>query len=545
MTGPVLHLTKCTMDDLNLEHLLGRGYFPKELPPCFCAEQFAQFVASNDSFREKILNLSGEREALTYGLTLPGPRVRDLAIIHPVSQARLADEILEAKDEIRSRIDTVDLSLSKPSTANQRAVKPELSGAQITQRRLGAQRNARYYLKCDVAACYHAIYTHSIPWALHGKEEGKENRHDNGLAGNRLDGALRSGMHGQTTGIPVGPDTSLVLAELVLSAVDREFRERFGEVDGFRFMDDYFLVFEERSNAEKALNDLTSALRRYELRLNAKKTELGRVPASIETTWVTKLRRTSLRGGADAQRELENYFSLAIELKNTFPNELVFRYALGRLHRDFSGWRNVDWKPLQNFLGMVIRSELGSLPTALQLVKKLRRVEDEFENSPRVLRASSTGQTVDTDLLRNILANHAIWATKAGYEHEVLWCLWGLFHLELEAPDEMTEAVREFDHPFVKLLLLWGREEGLTDSELNFDAAASPEEAFEGQNWLLNYEALTRGWLADDEISVNDHEVFGSLNDANVQFLDFNVPDQDESPERDVDGDRPGEFASY
>jgi len=55
------------------------------------------------------------------------------------------------------------------------------------------------------------------------------------LTGNKLDKALRELNDGQTHGIPIGPDISLLVAEALLAATDRELLQRCaGLVRGFR-----------------------------------------------------------------------------------------------------------------------------------------------------------------------------------------------------------------------------------------------------------------------------------------------------------------------
>ena len=76
-----------------------------------------------------------------------------------------------------------------------------------------------YELKTDISWFYPTIYTHTIPWALHGKKNAKDDSSDD-LFGNVLDKNIRNCRHGQTTGIPIGPDTSLIIAEIVSCAID-------------------------------------------------------------------------------------------------------------------------------------------------------------------------------------------------------------------------------------------------------------------------------------------------------------------------------------
>jgi len=78
----------------------------------------------------------------------------------------------------------------------------------------------------DLTDCYGAIYTHSVAWAVHGKEEAKEKRNDKNLIGNQIDGHLQDMSHGQTNGIPQGSTLMDFVAELVLGYADLELRRK-------------------------------------------------------------------------------------------------------------------------------------------------------------------------------------------------------------------------------------------------------------------------------------------------------------------------------
>lgn len=73
----------------------------------------------------------------------------------------------------------------------------------------------KYMLQTDIQNCYGSIYTHSIAWALHGKEFAKENRGKRHL-GNAIDAFICDMSYGQTNGIPQGSVLMDLIAELVL-----------------------------------------------------------------------------------------------------------------------------------------------------------------------------------------------------------------------------------------------------------------------------------------------------------------------------------------
>ena len=86
------------------------------------------------------------------------------------------------------------------------------------------------------------IYTHSIPWAIHGKSTAKANL-GHALYGNLIDACVRNSQDQQTLGIPIGPRSSDLIAETIGAALDRELQERLGSLRGTRYIDDFHLYF--------------------------------------------------------------------------------------------------------------------------------------------------------------------------------------------------------------------------------------------------------------------------------------------------------------
>jgi hypothetical protein len=65
---------------------------------------------------------------------------------------------------------------------------------------------------------------------MHGKAASKKDTSSNSptVNFNKLDWCLRRGQDGQTIGIPIGPDTSRIIGELICSAIDGKLRSYAG-----------------------------------------------------------------------------------------------------------------------------------------------------------------------------------------------------------------------------------------------------------------------------------------------------------------------------
>jgi hypothetical protein len=284
-----------------LQNLLQKGYFPRELPPPFKTDSYANHVlgaAAAWSAGEK----SKWRRCVAHNLARPGGLRRPLKIPNPVSYFVLAELISNHWPEIRMHTWKQRLSASRPYvlTNSSRSIIPRYHYGELPRIRNLRRRGHKYLLSSDIDQFYPSIYTHAIPWALHTKTTCKAELRRPGrgahLLGNQLDKATQAMNDGQTRGIPIGPDTSLVLAEILLAAVDDALINQFGPlVRGFRYVDDYELSCVKLSDAEKLLTALQGLLGEYELLINPRKTSLIELPAPLLDNWSVDLSKFVIR----------------------------------------------------------------------------------------------------------------------------------------------------------------------------------------------------------------------------------------------------------
>src|SRR5262249_36909651 len=208
---------------------------PKELPPTFHTSSFADYVSKQGGLTFKGGNAPISRPAV-HSLGRSGHVRRNLKICNPFNQYELAEILVVGADEIQRHLDSATLSASRPvaDSFRRRALVPNHTGNDLPLLRAETRAVGRHLLKADIARFYHTIYTQSGPWALHGKSWAKANR--TAGIGNEIDRALRNAQDGQTLGIPVGPDSSLVIAEIIATAVDARLPRG---MRGFRYIDDY------------------------------------------------------------------------------------------------------------------------------------------------------------------------------------------------------------------------------------------------------------------------------------------------------------------
>ncbi len=136
-------------------------------------------------------------------------------------------------------------------------------------------------LKLDISKCFDSIYTHSLAWAMIGKNHVKENLgiSKSTFAG-KFDRLMQRMNYNETNGIIIGPEFSRIFAEILLQSVDKKVELQLRDVcklknrvdyEIFRYVDDYFIFYNEEEDKDKITETLQHALKEYKLYLNSAK----------------------------------------------------------------------------------------------------------------------------------------------------------------------------------------------------------------------------------------------------------------------------------
>ena len=150
------------------------------------------------------------------------------------------------------------------------------------QRSIALSLEYQYMAKTDISDCYGAIYTHSIVWALHGKDVAKKTSGQT-LLGNSIDSYLQDMHSRQTVGIPQGSVLSDLIAEMVLGYADlllsRELENdsmlKDCEYKILRYRDDYRIFATSREGAHSILLKLMNVLSDLNFKLGPAKTSMS------------------------------------------------------------------------------------------------------------------------------------------------------------------------------------------------------------------------------------------------------------------------------
>lgn len=469
-----------------IHDFLAHGFFPRELPPCFTTVSFADAVGAQTGI------LAGDprtAKLCVHNLARAGTLRRRLGIVNPVHYYRLVEQIVANWTAIANHINTSSFSFSKPTSAELfRAVVPAKMFDDMEQARLVVRARAPLIVRTDINQFYGSIYTHSIPWALHTKAIAKQQRQNPALFGNALDRCVQNAQDGQTIGVPIGPDTSLVIAEVILASVDQELAHYVVATGACRQVDDYEVRANDRVDAERVLGNLQHALNQYELVLNPKKTKILDLPCPFADKWRHDVRRYRFRKHPTSQHyDLLAYYDLAFRVASESPDSAVVKYAVSRMRRIRIHPDN--WLMHERFLHQAMLAEPGVTPEAIS----------------QLIRFQSFGMQLDLPGLAEVVDQQIRFHAPQGHGTEVAWGIWTALALDLPLTEAATDAAEAMDDSVVALLLLDAETQGQLPRAIDparWAEFMTTDELY-GEQWLLSYESRLKGWRASS--GVNDH----------------------------------------
>ncbi len=173
----------------------------------------------------------------------------------------------------------------------------------------------------DMSRCFDSIYTHTIAWALTGKEAAKRSLKAHSF-GMRFDELMQHANRGETSGIPIGPEVSRIFAEIILQRVDSEMVSAMQSNHHLklnrdftirRYVDDIVIFGSSEEVIRLAQDEYVDALRCYNLNLNEQKTVHLRRPFATQKSRV--IRECSIQSEAFLSRFMQPGPSYSITLK--------------------------------------------------------------------------------------------------------------------------------------------------------------------------------------------------------------------------------------
>lgn len=419
---------------------------------------------------------------------------RNIHITHPIPQALLVREMANNWSTIQKWLSRQEFSEDEivVSQAFPRAIK----GINFPLHRAKTdyiEATADWLVKTDITRFYPSLYTHSITWAAYGKErvKGALKAYEGSLA-DRLDVLVRSCNRNQTVGIPIGPETSRILAEIISSRIDSEFHMYFWDTSGKnsnnnfsavdRLQDDWIIGTKTLERAEIALSIITRCYREYGLDINGAKTTVKHVMSSEKASWISEISGfLSHRRGALFGTRLREFLSLCLRLQLDAPADPVLNYALSIIEgRKF---RAEDLEAVETFLLKAAAIAPISLDRICRIVLNIDYETGKLSKNRLVKRF--------VELAERHMENGSL--------YEVIWLLFTVRGLKQPFHSKkIIEQSETTQSSALRLLLLDMDQLGLSikpppkriwESEISIDRCLSD------WTWLYAYESVRKGWL--------------------------------------------------
>ncbi|OJW77623.1 MAG: hypothetical protein BGO69_07310 [Bacteroidetes bacterium 46-16] len=540
---------------MNLTDLLNKGYFPKELPPCFTTTEFAskfaqvnidllaneanalsvvlQKIQNNRVLSQPTKDEEKARAKQTFKnrlkfsdcvqFTIPkvGLTRNTIKIPNPLHQGKLSECIVSNYNSIERLFGESNLSTTKPiiETAHgegKRAVTHENYGY-FKEQSIIKSFSYPVYLKTDIAKFYSSIYTHTVPWVTFGgKDRYKRNRdlHKSdinkvtSIYGDSIDDALTWCQNQQTMGIPIGPDSSLIVAEIIACHIDKllEGHLKRKKIDwiGFRYYDDYSMFFHSELDAQTALSELRNVLADFELKINDEKTVIGISANELEKDWALALKSFFFRPAESDQREdIWSFFSIAFKYAKEYPKESVLKLALNKF--TFVRIEKENWDFFESLLFRLGLTE----PSSLSKLSKILISYSTLVNKKKL-----------KIFCYELINRHAAKSN----DYELTWAVWLLKEFELFPTKEIYTAIFKSKSVCASLIALELLSQNTSIKTFDY---SDLEKLFTIENlnkqfWLLIYECIYKQWLRHviPSTIVTNHFYFNTLKKNNVFFYD-------------------------
>jgi hypothetical protein len=325
------YMNEITKDEL-FEGLLGYGMFAEKIPPIFTSEPLYDYcIANGYSWLNEKAHSAISYESMR-NISIP----RILSIPYPTTYVNQCKFVSDNWDDLQLHfLEKTESDTFKKSQIHIRKMNDKKELFEMNYKDFDSKYGlleteisigAKYIVKADISNCFPSIYTHAISWALAGIEEAKKNQKDTSKWYNQLDFHTRALKDNETHGVLIGPHSSNLISEIILVAVDNELqRYKFT-----RCIDDYTCFVPSQQDAETFLIDLAKALKKYDLLLNHKKTEILKLPLSSVESWVTALKSFEIPDKIGVTF-LRRYLDTAIDLANETSNIAVINFAIKTL----------------------------------------------------------------------------------------------------------------------------------------------------------------------------------------------------------------------
>lgn len=505
------------------ENLLRNEFFPAELPVCFntndlanCAQDAINAAKSFGREYSVPLKYSGYKSEASR---------RKFAVPNPYHYCKIVDLIIRNETDIAAILKKSKYSLTAPID---KKIKPTEAYAKKskciadTKKEIENQyQNNRYEIRLDISSFFDNVYTHSIPWAMHGIAYAKRNRKDNALLGNQLDKQMRAMNYDQTNGILVGNAASRIVSEIILCTIDEQIQKKFPDISCRRFVDDYYIYTQDRAQVQEIISFIRVSLAQYELSFNENKIQINESPFLYGKPWVEQIKQY-------IHLQPDIFLSKLIMEYNTYKDIAIIKYGLKVISQ--CRYTNENWSSMQSrLINLWVR-----FPSLSDRIMPIL-----WHNKAKLSKAA----------LKNAIYSVINESIILKREQELVWAVWFIKVFEVKVAQSYVIDVLKSASDLAIIIMLdiiyKNGQQGITKIKQQmsklYDDLASDDIDDKGQantllwtsHWLLAYEADRNKWLNVDGKTfqyARKNQFFKELITRKVKFYDtdFEYPEPDE-----------------
>lgn len=496
----------------DLKRLLQCEFFPAELPPCFSSDDLAanaQYVIQASAMVTREYSVP-----LIYSGYKSEAARRKFAVPNPYHYCKAVDFIVQQQSSLKPIFQRSPYSLTAPMDQPPKATEPYAKrSSTIAETKQAIEllyQDNRYEIRLDINSFFDNIYTHSIPWAIHGISMAKKKKNDRLLLGNQLDKHIRSLNYDQTNGILVGNALSRIVSEIILCTVDRQIYERFPDISCCRFVDDYYIYTRRSTQVQEIIAFIRRCLSNYELNFNESKLQITESPFLYGKPWVEQIKQY-------IHLQPDVFLSKLIMEYNTFKDIAITKYGLSVIAQ--CRYSAVNWPAMQSRL----------INLWVRFPSLSDRILPIFWKNKALLKTRAFKMAIYSVIDESLLLNR---------EQELVWAVWFIKVFNIQISQDYMVRILQSSNELAIIIMLdlvcssgaKNKPKILQQRKRIRDELIADDKNYRGENntlmwtshWLLAYEATRAKWLnlpnEDPFEFARKNTFFRELLAANVKF---------------------------
>lgn len=545
---------------MNLSRIIEKGYFPKEFPPPFNTIEFGKkspYILRNwnvvDGNMQNRIGTETAKQAKTryretkskystsklfeFNIAKGQYSRRKIEVPHPQTYFFLCQEIVNNWKLVNETFRLSKFSESRliSETKTKRSVRTKSkSWSKFKNNLTEISFNYKVQLKIDITNYYASIYTHSIPWSMLGKETSKKYfkiKNDDSARFNtlittdidaqkyeladKIDTLVRNCNDRQSVGLPIGPDSSFILSEMLGSRLDNEIENSIKDIDYkcIRYYDDYYFYTNNVGDSETILKKVQKVFYEYKLEINENKVNIKQLPYFQSDLWNIEIHNYQFKNSLiEDVQDLTYYFSLIFKLveENKDTTSWIISYSLTRFEYGRVKIRKED---IEIFISLLLKTLYLDTSNIDQIFKIILSYKAYLTtNELKKIKA----------LLDKLLPEHL----SLNHSFEVAWGLWFFKTFDISPNNELLQAILNSEDQ-ISILIALDIINNKPISKRKFDFSIletklTPDNLF-SKFWLICYELEFKQWSLNDLDIIKEHEFFKILKHFNIEFYNLSA----------------------